>query len=91
MFEMVMARASAIACGYEGAIDLDRLPQSPRFINRSLQNQREKKDLPAFFELDERRPGDIQRRKQNRGRSKPHGSRLKLDCQRQQGDESLPE
>ena len=25
MFEMVMARASAIACGYEDAIDLDRL------------------------------------------------------------------
>jgi hypothetical protein len=43
MFEMVMARASAIACGYEGAIDLDRLRQSPRFINRSLQNQRAKK------------------------------------------------
>jgi hypothetical protein len=29
MFEMVMARASAIACGYEDAIDLDRLRHDP--------------------------------------------------------------
>jgi hypothetical protein len=29
MFEMVMARASAIACGYEDAIDLDRLRYDP--------------------------------------------------------------
>jgi hypothetical protein len=29
MFEMVMAGASAIACGYEGAIDLDRLRHDP--------------------------------------------------------------
>src|SRR5919198_4847453 len=29
MFEMVMARASAIACGYEDAIDLDRLRPAP--------------------------------------------------------------
>jgi hypothetical protein len=29
MFEMVMARVSAIACGYEDAIDLDRLRHDP--------------------------------------------------------------
>lgn len=29
MFEMLMARASAIACGYEDAIDLDRLRHDP--------------------------------------------------------------
>ena len=29
MFEMVMARASAIACGHEDAIDLDRLRHDP--------------------------------------------------------------
>jgi hypothetical protein len=29
MFEMVMARASAIACGYADAIDLDRLQHDP--------------------------------------------------------------
>src|SRR5271165_4217308 len=29
MFELVMARASAIACGYEDAIDLDRLRHDP--------------------------------------------------------------
>ena len=29
MFEMVMARAAAIACGYEDAIDLDRLRHDP--------------------------------------------------------------
>lgn len=29
MFEMVMARASAIACGYEDGIDLDRLRHDP--------------------------------------------------------------
>src|SRR5262249_36039752 len=29
MFEMVMARASAIACGYEDAIDFDRLRHDP--------------------------------------------------------------
>jgi hypothetical protein len=29
MFEMVMARAAAIACGYEDAIDLDRLRDDP--------------------------------------------------------------
>ena len=29
MFEMVMARASAIACGYADAIDLDRLRHDP--------------------------------------------------------------
>jgi len=29
MFEMVMARTSAIACGYEDAIDLDRLRHDP--------------------------------------------------------------
>ena len=29
MFEMVMARASAIACGYEDAIDRDRLRHDP--------------------------------------------------------------
>src|SRR6201993_4246035 len=29
IFEMVMARASAIACGYEDAIDLDRLRHDP--------------------------------------------------------------
>src|SRR6201987_221245 len=29
MFEMVMARVSAIACGYEDADDLDRLPHDP--------------------------------------------------------------
>src|SRR5262245_17996951 len=29
MFEMVMARASAIACGYEDAIDFDRLRHEP--------------------------------------------------------------
>src|SRR5258708_27647336 len=29
MFEMVMARASAIACGYEDAIDLDPLRHDP--------------------------------------------------------------
>jgi hypothetical protein len=29
MFEMVMTRASAIACGYEDAIDLDRLRHDP--------------------------------------------------------------
>ena len=29
MFEIVMARASAIACGYEDAIDLDRLRHDP--------------------------------------------------------------
>jgi hypothetical protein len=29
MFEMVMARALAIACGYEDAIDLDRLRHDP--------------------------------------------------------------
>ena len=34
MFEMVMARASAIACGYEDAIDLDglRQPIAERFL-----------------------------------------------------------
>ena len=29
MFEMLMARVSAIACGYEDAIDLDRLRHDP--------------------------------------------------------------
>jgi hypothetical protein len=29
MFEMVMARASAIACGHKDAIDLDRLRHDP--------------------------------------------------------------
>jgi len=29
MFEMVMARFSAIACGYEDAIDFDRLRHDP--------------------------------------------------------------
>ena len=29
MFEMVMARAAAIACGYKDAIDLDRLRHDP--------------------------------------------------------------
>ena len=29
MFELVMARASAIACGYADAIDLDRLRHDP--------------------------------------------------------------
>ena len=29
MFEMLMARVSAIACGYEDAIDLDRLRHGP--------------------------------------------------------------
>jgi hypothetical protein len=29
MFEMVMARAAAIACGYEDANDLDRLRHDP--------------------------------------------------------------
>ncbi|MGE4256364.1 MAG: hypothetical protein AB7E84_14325 [Xanthobacteraceae bacterium] len=29
MFEMVMARASAIACGYEDGIDLDCLRHDP--------------------------------------------------------------
>ena len=34
MFEMVMARASAIACGYEDAIDLDRLRHDPLIEGR---------------------------------------------------------
>jgi hypothetical protein len=29
MFEMVMARVSAIACGHKAAIDLDRLRHDP--------------------------------------------------------------
>jgi len=29
LFEMLMARASAIACGYEGAIDLDGCGRAP--------------------------------------------------------------
>jgi hypothetical protein len=55
-------RVSAIPCGYEGAIDLDRLRQTS-----------------SSFELDEQRPRDIQRRKQNRGRANRLGSRPKLD------------
>src|SRR5205823_13359135 len=43
MFEMVMARASAIACGHEDAIDLDWLRHDPLLklaVGRALPGQR---------------------------------------------------
>ena len=40
MLEMVMARASAIACGYEDAIDLDRLRHDPLNLYESIYCQR---------------------------------------------------
>src|SRR5437870_5910944 len=43
MFEMVMARVSAIACGHKDAIDLDRLRHDPLMklaVGRALPGQR---------------------------------------------------
>jgi len=40
MFEMVMARVLAIACGHEDAIDLDRLRHDPLRSSRSAAVQR---------------------------------------------------
>jgi hypothetical protein len=40
MFEMVMARVCAIACGHEDAIDLDRLRHDPMKVARALSAER---------------------------------------------------
>jgi Transposase DDE domain group 1 len=50
MFEMVMARVCAIACGYEDAVDLDRLRHDPLMkvaVERCPHSGLEPTDRPA--------------------------------------------